>query len=355
MGKASVEERREVAGRLRACSGHGLLGLYSAVLGDDAKNRTAVLYKRLADLIDPGEDTTVSAYDLLPEEDRETLRWVNEHGGLENVSDAWDEAVNLCATIGCEPNDASEMLQALGECTDVANRRLMPPGFEWTDAFAGAADFMDCVHDLLYTIDGDEHTSKEMFADIMKRLTPRGYEWPRYIDTGELLKYGDAYIGIDGNNHRAWHIRFDSNADVHVSYAKDGDCFDGMAWDYFDKGERVKRPGTAAIAADDEPLEIGQTVWPVDGGGPLYVKRVDVESQTVTTRPFGLSTAADDMEFEPSQLTHTEPESSDTWERIEEDAESVAKLFDYFDADASEDIRAIVRRCKALAEKGETE
>lgn len=37
--------------------------------------------------------------------------------------------------------------------------------------------------------------------------------------------------------------------------------------------------------------------------------------------------------------------------RVEEDAESVAKLFDNLDADASDDIREIVRRCRALAER----
>ena len=42
----------------------------------------------------------------------------------------------------------------------------------------------------------------------------------------------------------------------------------------------------------------------------------------------------------------------DSWERIEKDADSMAKLFDHFDDDASEDIRNLVRRCKRLAERG---
>ena len=480
MGNASIEERREIAARLRSGSGHGLLGLYSAVLGDDAKNRTAVLYKRLAELIDPGEDVSMSAYDLLPEEDREILWWVHSFdGGLDAVSARYREAdyrrIELCSTLGIDTETGWS--DAMAEML----RRLMPTGFEWTDAFADAVDFMDCVHDLLYTIDGDAHTSEEMVAEIVKRLMPRGYEWPRYIDTGELLKYGDAYIGNDGKNHRAWHIKFDSNANVQVSYDEDGNYLNGVAWDHFDKGERVRRH--TAIASDGEPLERGETVWhkdgsewyvedlngygvqcfdgdkrrtidpdqlthqrpvldadgepcrigdevwdihigehqvieditgtcggyetlvvrldsgerttcdavrvshrkpvldadgvlikkydtvwPVEGGGRLYVERVDVVSQTVTTRPFGLSTAADEMEFEPSQLTHTEPEPTDDWETIKE--ESQLYRCEYFDhmgcschdcpGGPSGSCRAnmmidIVRRCKALAEKGETE
>lgn len=98
---------------------------------------------------------------------------------------------------------------------------------------------------------------REAFAELEARAMPDGYEWPRYED-GSLLRYGNSYIGNDGNNHMAWHIRFDSNADVHVSRSGDGDGFDRTTWDHFGKGERVKRP---ILAADGEPLEAGQTVY----------------------------------------------------------------------------------------------
>ena len=45
-------------------------------------------------------------------------------------------------------------------------------------------------------------------------------------------------------------------------------------------------------------------------------------------------------------LTHELP---DSWERLDEDADRTASLFDAFDADASADIRDLVRRAKALA------
>ena len=252
-----VTERRRAADALRAIKrgGEGWFSLSDAVMGKPAPRDEVMA--RLADLIDPGEDVSMSAYDLLPEEDRETLRWINEHGGLENVSDAWDEAVNLCATIGCEPNDASEMLQALGECTDVANKRLMPPGFEWTDAFADAADFMDCIHDLLYTIDGDGHTSKEMFADIMKRLMPEGMEWPRYED-GEPVRFGDR------DAHGVGQIEAEVDA---IIFQRAEDSYkveienDYLVSQFYEPGERVKRPeppdSWERIEEDAERLAFG--------------------------------------------------------------------------------------------------
>lgn len=51
----------------------------------------------------------------------------------ESVKDTLEEALNLCATIGCEPSSAvgEELIWALGKCTDIVSKRLMPKGMEW--------------------------------------------------------------------------------------------------------------------------------------------------------------------------------------------------------------------------------
>lgn len=142
---------------------------------------------------DPAKDVSMSAYDLLPQEERDAIEWVREHGGIAYVKDAWnvrsnldrqletaqakverqqrhiefvqrkcrerrerieelsreldeladicdgesvrdtlEEALNLCATIGCEPSSAvgEELVWALGECTKIVGKRLMPEGME---------------------------------------------------------------------------------------------------------------------------------------------------------------------------------------------------------------------------------
>lgn len=44
---------------------------------------------------DPAEDVSMSAYDLLPQEDREAIAWVREHGGLSHVKEEWNHSRNL--------------------------------------------------------------------------------------------------------------------------------------------------------------------------------------------------------------------------------------------------------------------
>lgn len=76
-------------------------------------------------------------YDLISEEDRETLRWVREQGGLEHVKN----------------------LHWLGaECASI-----MAGMKKYEDPFAEAVE------------------------SLCKRLMPEGYEWPRYED-GESVK-----------------------------------------------------------------------------------------------------------------------------------------------------------------------
>ena len=68
---------------------------------------------------DPAEDVSMSAYDLLPEEDRETIAWVREHGGLDHVRAEWRSRV---------PYDRYErrrqrLLGHIAECERALGRR----------------------------------------------------------------------------------------------------------------------------------------------------------------------------------------------------------------------------------------
>lgn len=240
-----------------------------------------------------GPVRTVSAYDLLPEEDRETLRWVREKGGLENVGDVWDEAVNLCATIGCEPNDASEMLQALGDCTDV----------------------------------------------VIKRLMPEGYEWPRY-ESGELVDVGDNVIGrFSADAIKVRSVEFVKGK----TYLREGCKTDRAV--LVCTGVRVKHP--AVPAGDGEPLEVGQTVWNTAG---TEFKVLCIRNDTP---PVELKDRDGRPHYEfPDRLTHTKPEQ-DSWEKIEKDAMDIDLTLDSEWGGNPTDARDLVRRAKALAERGE--
>lgn len=263
--------------------------------------------QELARLKDRSRDTTVSAYDLLPEDDREALRWVREHGGIGAVA---------------------TMADKLGDT------------LRWIRERAGVGD--------------DEVVDYDELLDALdRRLMPEGMEWPRF-DDGEPVRIGDVVSDIEV---RSVVIREDG---IILS-----DCTSVPGWGTWRSyKEPIKRP--AAPAADGEPLEVGQTVLDVESGteykvvgihtdedSPVRVMRTDGSHLAKTTRP--------------SQLTHERP-VADTWERLEEDAEK--DPCGYFGFDEEETCgkcpasgknckqtmaRDLVRRCRALAERERSE
>lgn len=139
--------------------------------------------------------------------------WVREHGGLESVKDGWNEAVNLCATIGCEPDGTvTSMLEAAGECTDI----------------------------------------------VMKRLMPEVYEWPRFED-GEPVRIGGEFMGKDGKTYTAKQIQFIGKCFSLYDFCDRKPQFDGFY------GERVRRPAPKARDADGVEVHKGDEVWSTAG------------------------------------------------------------------------------------------
>ena len=126
--------------------------------------------------------------------------------------------------------------------------------------------------------------------------------------------------------------------------------YNGGTWVYLEPSELyVNKP---VLAADGEPLEVWQTVWDVESGIEYEVVGIHTDEDTpvrvMRTDGSHLAKAA-----KPSTLTHERPES---WERIEEDAKNVADLWASADINDTmtmgELVSDIVRRCRALAERG---
>lgn len=218
-------------------------------------------------------------------------------------------------------------------------------------------NYDECQHSVLRAID--------------ERLMPDGYEWPRYEDGNPLL-LGDKFVAKDGDIRRALSILIVKG---YLTIA----CYDAPA-QTMPYGERVKRP--QVLAADGEPLEVGQTVWDTNGDELQVLSIEDDQERHVTChyegidgikangwwlphtlthqRPvldadgvpievgdtvwmtgepdygpftvtnittkhawhvYGTSEKDDDLDMPPSELTHTKPEPPDSWERIEEDAQ----------------------------------
>ena len=250
------------------------------------------------------------------EEDREAAEWVREHGGLENVRDAWDEVVNLCATIGCEPNDESEMLQALGDCTDIIIKRLMPEGYEWPRYESGG---LVLFGDEFINAKGNASTLRTIAIKDCRDALGGAVFWklgkgacavtlengervkrpaPKVLDSeGVECNVGDAvwWVHNKTGNFRIIRIEQDGKCAIHDDDA-DEPC--GMTVPSTELTH--KRP---VIDADGVEIRVGDEVWDVDGSGPFIVSGFVGEPLAVI---FEIA-ECNDLPRKPSQLTHRAP------------------------------------------------
>lgn len=242
---------------------------------------------------------------------------------------------------------------------------------------------------------------REAFGELEARALPEGCEWPRFED-GELVRIGDEYECWCGKAHFVRSVTIkDGRSVLNESQSHSFVVSDGH---FISHGERVKR--TQVLAADGEPLEVGQTVWFTTSGREIRVDKIehrpdgfwalelfadgsksDSAPAVVLThqRPVldadgvpihdgdtvwrladgkkfevtGVDHQARDIRVKDDSMglgvwdfadgfTHTKPEHQDSWERIEEDARL---MLDDGLHDNDEWVLDLVRRCKKLAEK----
>lgn len=258
--------------------------------------------KRLRAIADKDADdvTTMSAYDLLPEEDRKAIAWVREHGGLDAVK-------------------ASAHQGAMGHGCLLKVAEMLG-----TSIYDGS-DNADALLDKL-----------------RKRLMPDGMEWPRFEDS-EPVRFGDEFVDCNGDTGVVYTVKFGKHAFRVRSI--EGNVI------AFEHGDRVKRPAPKVVDADGVEIKPGDTVYWM--GCEHHVSLVDEPRGKVRIVYENAG-----RWVEPGALTHEQP---DTWERLEADARMEA--FDYVaqrkpevgeDTSISEDkCIDLVRRCCALAERGE--
>lgn len=107
-------------------------------------------------------------------------------------------------------------------------------------------------------------------AEMEPRLMPGGCEWPRY-ESGEPVPIGGEFMGKDGKTYIAKQIRFNGKCFSMYDFCDRKPQFNGFY------GERVKRP--VVLAADNKPLEVGQTVWFVEDGDSCDVAEISSDGR----------------------------------------------------------------------------
>ena len=248
------------------------IGYVVHYLSDDnyAECQQAVL-AAINRLVNPSDvaQLTHSAYDLLPEEDREALRWVREHGGLEKIIKQRRDSVPRTAF----ERKLGKRLKHIAECEEALRRR---------NATISA---LEKTADLL----------RKQIADMRPRLMPDGMEWPRYEDN-EPVRLGDEFTDHEGLLRKV----------AKVCLMDDGYYLVSKTGTYYLRTyrQRVKLPAPKVLDADGAPIKVGDTVWnerdcsfKVSGIRPERKDgdSVDCDAGGVTYR------------YHPDQLTHHRP------------------------------------------------
>ena len=273
-GRWSVnEERRGIARKAReqVIDEAAFTGCVAAdVIGADYYHDEEC-WRRLADLIDPGEDVSVSAYDLLPEEEREAIRWVREHGGLDALRHRVDVAlarevvaIGACSLLGM-PNDsgARDVMHAL-------KSRLMPEGMEWPTVDGKPVDFVTGYEPSLGALEAvsiySNGACEVMGHDgIIKDVKEIHVATPKVLDAdGVEIRVGDT----------VYHVKDGSEMTV---YGIEGE------WLVVSVGGRVRHDivthRAPVIAADGRPLNKGDRVRDVLGNRRFEVLEIDGEGK----------------------------------------------------------------------------
>lgn len=272
-----------------------------------------------------GEATTMSAYDLLPEEDREALRWVRKKGGLDAVRQRWERLSCYTDTVprSCMEKRLARLQRQVDESHAALRRRNQRIALleseinrahnenrmEFLRRAGNYTAFADEVckrlaPQLRYVEGCTKDVMDAALEALDSRLMPEGMEWPRY-ESGEPVLISDYVVGP------SYGERLTVDA---IKFCKDGfvvcdNC--GVAM-WYESNDRFKRH--AVIAADGEMFLRGETVYNVVDGEEYRVRGfVDgVLDVCVETADGDAMTLCHDV------LTHSKPEI-DSWERIEED------------------------------------
>lgn len=310
--------------------------------------------RELREALGGRDDEEVTNVATIRKDAYDAYEWVREHGGLDHVMAEWSSRV---------PYDRHEktrqrLLGHIAECETALGRRR------------------ESIEELGHRV--NDLTTEN--AELRKRAVPEGMEWLLEIwpmwSNGEYCRFGDWWKSDKYGVHEPEKFRklsIYTPEQLDEWGQGDGESY-GYEWNFIrpsdpkHRPDKVEPPAPAVLAADDEPLEVGQTVYEVgENYPPFVVGRLPEPGAYRSVRvvyPSGAFTFLD-----PERLTHTKPEPPDSWERIEEDADALVDAEingegSYNAANAYCNRRGLgegtsfvlmaqdlVRRCRALAER----
>ena len=314
---------------------------------------------------DPAADVSMSAYDLLPADEREAIAWVREHGGLGHVKDICHDFRAVVERLGIEWSESE-----LHGLMDVLDKRLMPEGMEWPKVDGEPVVIGERLvgygsGDDGYEVVGVRPTCGWVLVKSCDHIRRDGgpviLEWdaskchrlaPKVLDAdGAEIRVGDTLYYVDGREQKVNTVAY--LTDGLVQFGR----INGAGYVTYCEGACISPDQLThrapVLAADGKPLREGETVWHRSGNAHGVVESIDAGSLMHTVRY--RSDDGEEYRDAAKDLTHERP---DSWERLEEDVAG-ASCPDVYCAnhriDASDTsyewamARDIVRRARALA------
>lgn len=268
---------------------------------------------------DPAEDVSMSAYDLLPQDERDAIAWVREHGGLERVRRHWDGYVPAewldRVKRSCErkrdrlKGHAWELERKCAERRERI-RELERQRSEAVSAHlasdAALYDLRREVRDLCeaHGVEPGEDPLQAMGEALDRRLMPDGMEWPHDAKGVPIVRGETVWAnGSDSGDGRAWHV---SRVCPGSAYPVDAKDARGERRDLKPRWLTHERPAPKVLDADGVEIRVGDTVWHVETGEQCKVVEVDSRSVSVDFRVGG-DGAKHTGSILPANLTHRAP------------------------------------------------
>ena len=256
---------------------------------------------------DPAEDVSMSAYDLLPQEDRDAIAWVREHGGIAYVKDTWNIRRNLDRQLekahAKVKRQQRHIMFVQTKCRE-RQARIVELGKMVEFLKFNNSNFRalqaDVAERLGFTRYGDDYEPEDLLDALDRRLMPEGMEWPRFEDE-EPVRLGSEFgYGTKLDACEVTSILFTSEGCfIEPDYSWEGDDYVLMV----KQGKRVKRPAPKVLDADGAEIDVGDDLFSVEGSLKFHVSHVDhINGKIATDAMFALDKWAD-----PAMYTHRAP------------------------------------------------
>ncbi len=346
---------------------------------------------------DPAADVSMSAYDLLPPDERGAIAWVRERGGLDAVKARWDGYVpaewlekakssyqrkrdNLKAHAWELERKCAERRERIREL----ERNLAKSASDQLKADSALYDLSREVRDVCkaHGIDPGEDPLGALDDALDSRLMPEGMEWvveawPRF-EAGEPVKLGEEAMGF---THKppfvVDHITIFAGGEATV--CAEADPVSGKVENFVRTlpGKRVKRPAKVLDAYGVETRK-GDTVYLLPGEWcdeyPLVECAAGCEMEVLETRDVDHDVAGvikclnktPGVRWSicyplPSQLTHERPERKCRdcahWQK-DPTADSMGVCWFYYHEHEGRDCyaarRADIGACEEFMQDGES-